>query len=242
MEYIFNPKNEEIKNVYITGVTVNELDNGNKTYAITYANGEVEDNVEYTEENALKIEERLTKQANRGIVNYYKLVRKQKIGTIGRIGAGTILSVASAYVMSATAVTDNSMIVAGVAGTVLLGGILLGSKRYKDSQVTLNDISTINERLEKTEVASQYLQTSPNSYLALTGDTPEEKVMRAGKIFDMLNNNVDPFSLCSRETGEGLTDSEVIKLFERSEREKKLGFTYTNGYPYSEVAKQYSKK
>lgn len=242
MEYIFNPKNEEIKNVYITGVTVNELDNGNKTYAITYANGEVEDNVEYTEENALKIEERLTKQANRGIVNYYKLVRKQKIGTIGRIGAGTILSAASAYVMSATAVTDNSMIVAGVAGTVLLGGILLGSKRYKDSQVTLNDISTINERLEKTEVASQYLQTSPNSYLALTGDTPEEKVMRAGKIFDMLNNNVDPFSLCSRETGEGLTDSEVIKLFERSEREKKLGFTYTNGYPYSEVAKQYSKK
>lgn len=242
MEYIFNPKNEEIKNVYITGVTVNELDNGNKTYAITYANGEVEDNVEYTEENALKIEERLNKQANRGIENYYKLVRKQKIGTIGRIGAGTILSVASAYVMNATAITDNSMIVAGVAGTVLLGGILLGSKRYKDSQVTLNDISAINERLEKTEVASQYLQTSPNSYLALTGDTPEEKVMRAGKIFDMLNNNVDPFSLCSRETGEGLTDSEVIKLFERSEREKKLGFTYTNGYPYSEVAKQYSKK
>ena len=75
MKYYFDSKREDVKNLYITEVTINESED-NKTYTITYANGEVEDNVEYTDSNAEKIDKRLNKQFSKGNENSYKLSKK----------------------------------------------------------------------------------------------------------------------------------------------------------------------
>lgn len=240
MKYYFDSKREDVKNLYITDVTINESED-NKTYTITYANGEVEDNVEYTDSNAEKIDKRLNKQFSKGKENSYKLSKKQKLGSIGSITAGVALGAASIYAMTTTAVTDNPSVIVGVAGAIALGGIILGIKNYKHYQSILTEIDEIDSRLENAEVASQYLQTSPNSYRALDGDSEDEKIARAGEIFDMFLENHDPFSLLSLETGTGLTNKEVSRLVLRGKREKNLGFTYMDGYSFDDVAKQYTK-
>ena len=240
MKYYFDSKREDVKNLYITEVTINESED-NKTYTITYANGEVEDNVEYTDSNAEKIDKRLNKQFSKGNENSYKLSKKQKLGSIGSITAGVVLGSASIYAMTTTAVTDNPSVIVGIAGAIVLGGVILGIKNYKHYQSILTEMDEIGSRLENTEVSRQYLQTSPNSYRALDGDSEDEKIARAGEIFDMFLENHDPFSLLSLETGTGLTNEEVSRLVLREKREKNLGLTYMGGYSFEDVAKQYTK-
>ena len=75
----------------------------------------------------------------------------------------------------------------------------------------------------------------------MDGDSEDEKIARAGEIFDMFLENHDPFSLLSLETGTGLTNEEVSRLVLREKREKNLGLTYTGGYSFEDVAKQYTK-
>ena len=143
--------------------------------------------------------------------------------------------------MTTTAVTDNPSVIVGIAGAIVLGGVILGIKNYKHYQSILTEMDEIGSRLENTEVARQYLQTSPNSYRALDGDSEDEKIARAGEIFDMFLENHDPFSLLSLETGTGLTNEEVSRLVLREKREKNLGLTYMGGYSFDDVAKQYTK-
>ena len=143
--------------------------------------------------------------------------------------------------MTTTAVTDNPSVIVGIAGAIVLGGVILGIKNYKHYQSILTEMDEIGSRLENTEVARQYLQTSPNSYRALDGDSEDEKIARAGEIFDMFLENHDPFSLLSLETGTGLTNEEVSRLVLREKREKNLGLTYMGGYSFEDVAKQYTK-
>ena len=138
MKYYFDSKREDVKNLYITEVTINESED-NKTYTITYANGEVEDNVEYTDSNAEKIDKRLNKQFSKGNENSYKLSKKQKLGSIGSITAGVVLGSASIYAMTTTAVTDNPSVIVGIAGAIVLGGVILGIKNYKHYQSILTD-------------------------------------------------------------------------------------------------------
>lgn len=244
MKYYLDSKDESVQGVYITDVDVNSSTKNKKTYRITYANGEVEDNVLYTESNDERIEERLKEQVRSGEEVSYKLTRQKVVGTIGRILTGTLLSAGTYSALNAAnfdATIDNPAILVGASGVVFLGGILLGVKNYLQTQSTLNELQDNVDRLDQTEEAKKYLESSPNAYRALNGDVTDDKISRTGQIFDMLQEGRDPFSFLALETGEGLTNEEVSNLIKRSQREEELGLAYTDGYSYSAVSKSNKK-
>lgn len=222
------------KETFMTGVSVLDTDDG-KRYQVSYVNGDVESNVEYTRENETAINNRLEEQADAAISNKCVLVKKQKVGFIGSILAG--VATATASVVSSFYIFDEVQPVALAIGAGLLcvGGVL-GYACKKRMQPYIDEVSDLELRADKQDDVKKYLISSPNAYLALDGQSDDEKIARAGQIADMIATGKDPLSLISLETGEGLSDTEVKQLIKRDVREQQLGLTYTDGYSIGQVA------
>lgn len=251
MKYYLDLNNEEEKNTYITDVEVVELSDGTRRgskecYSVTYANGETEDNVAYTDANAKIIGDKLLTQVQNGIDSKAKLVKKRMIGTISKMSSGVACIVGSSVVLSATAQLhspDSTQFMVGtcVAGALALGGIILSAKGFKNKREydsIIEEIDANQFRLEYADEAKKYLQTSPNAYLALNGKDEDAKLERAGAIFNAMAYGADPFSFLALEAENGVTDREIRRLLVRSDREKTLGLTYADGYSYQDFSKK----
>lgn len=222
------------KETFMTGVSVLNTDGG-KRYQVSYANGDVESNVEYSIGNETAINKRLEEQADATISSKEVLVRRQKQGFIGSILCG-VTSSAVTMVSSYYAPEGIQPVVLGIgAGLLCVGGILgYVYKRYMQSYI--DEVSDLELRADKQDDVKKYLISSPNAYLALDGQSDDEKIARAGQIADMIAAGKDPLSLISLETGEGLSDTEVKQLIKRDVREQQLGLTYTDGYSIGQAA------
>ncbi len=222
------------KETFMTDVSVLETKKG-KRYQVSYANGDVESNVQYTKENEMAINKRLEEQADAAISNKYILVKRKKLGFIGSIAAGA-LSSATAIASSFYIPEEMQVPVIAIgAGLLAIGGII-GCASKKHIQPYIDEVSDLELRAEKQKDVKEYLVSSPNSYLALDGQTVEEKLVRAGHIADMIAGGHNPLSLVSSETGEGLSSKEVKQLIKRDLREQQLGLTYTDGYSIGQAA------
>ena len=222
------------KETFMTGVSVLNTDGG-KRYQVSYANGDVESNVEYSIGNETAINKRLEEQADATISSKEVLVRRQKQGFIGSILCG-VTSSAVTMVSSYYAPEGIQPVVLGTgAGLLCVGGILgYVYKRYMQSYI--DEVSDLELRADKQDDVKKYLISSPNAYLALDGQSDDEKIARAGQIADMIAAGKNPLSLISLETGEGLSDTEVKQLIKRDVREQQLGLTYTDGYSIGQAA------
>ncbi len=222
------------KETFMTGVSVLNTDGG-KRYQVSYANGDVESNVEYSIGNETAINKRLEEQADATISSKEVLVRRQKQGFIGSILCG-VTSSAVTMVSSYYAPEGIQPVVLGIgAGLLCVGGILgYVYKRYMQSYI--DEVSDLELRADKQDDVKKYLISSPNAYLALDGQSDDEKIARAGQIADMIAAGKNPLSLISLETGEGLSDTEVKQLIKRDVREQQLGLTYTDGYSIGQAA------
>lgn len=246
MKYYGDSSNENKKSAYITGVKIVK-DYEGKKYIVSYANGDKDSNVRYIDENTKKINDRLCFQAQEGFIERAQLVQKDKYGTISRIGSGIGLLVSSSAIVAKTissygfpSSSTESILMLCAAGTIAVGGIILtvkGYKKHKEYSGLIKEINNTEFRLSNSEVVQEYLQTSPNAYLSLDGSNEEEKINRAGKLFDAMYQNKDPFSLLSLETGEGVTNEEMNRLLTRRAREANLGLSYQGGYSYQDVVK-----
>lgn len=242
-------KNDEARDTFITDVCVREEENGRRkhdVYSVTYANGDVENNVIYNDENAKIIEDKLLEQATVGIDSKYKLSSDKKKGMISRIGAAAVCAASGGGILGTvlqTYSTDSApfMVGACVAGALAIGGVILtskGMKKKREYDAILQEINANEFRLEHKNEALAYLQSSPNAYLAFDGENEDAKVERADKIYNAMVSGYDPFSFLAVEAEEGITDEEIEGLLKRSNREQELGLAYEGGYPYQEDAKR----
>ena len=222
------------KETFMTGVSVLNTDDG-KRYQVSYANGDVESNVEYSIRNEIAINKRLEEQADATISSKEVLVRRQKQGFIGSIVAGTLGGVASLASSFYVPEEIQPVVLAIGAGLLCVGGIL-GYAYKRHMQPYIDEVSDLELRADKQDDVKKYLISSPNAYLALDGQSDDEKIARAGQIADMIAAGKDPLSLISLETGEGLSDTEVKQLIKRDVREQQLGLTYTDGYSIWQAA------
>ena len=108
------------KETFMTGVSVLNTDGG-KRYQVSYANGDVESNVEYSIGNETAINKRLEEQADATISSKEVLVRRQKQGFIGSILCG-VTSSAVTMVSSYYAPEGIQPVVLAVSGGVFLIG------------------------------------------------------------------------------------------------------------------------
>ena len=244
MKYYGDSSNESKKSTYITDVFVVENKDKNKRYVVSYANGDQDSNVKYISENAEKLNERLCVQAKEVIMDRAKLVQKKKQGVISRLGVGISCFVAGPVLAVNTIASysnsADSIMTLCAAGAIAIGGVILTVKGYqmkKKYDEIIQEIDNVNFRLSNSEEAQRYLKTSPNAYLSLDGKNEEEKINRAGMLFDAMYQEKDPFSLLSLETGEGVTNEEMNRLLTRRAREKTLGLVYQGGYSYQDVVK-----
>ena len=222
------------KDTFMTDVSDLDTEDG-KRYQVSYANGDVEPNVEFTRENEAAIEKRLAHQAEEAIANKGVLVKKQRTGFFGSIAAGALTG---ATAMASSFYIPEEMQVPVMAigtGLLAIGGII-GCVYKKHMQSYVDEVSCLEERKDEKDKILDYLTTSPNAYLALAGANDEEKITRAGQIADMISEGRDPLSYLALETGEGVTLGEGKQLIKRDKREKELGLTYTDGYSIGTAA------
>ena len=130
---------KEDLDTYITSVV---RDEDGENYVITFADGEVYDNVPVTEDNTQKIEDRLIAQANSAIDQKMKLVRDQKIGTIARTFF-TVVTGATAG-LATFVYTGDPVIVAAASGVIVLGG---GAWIFRHKQVVDAKIKEIEKKV-----------------------------------------------------------------------------------------------
>ena len=211
---------KEDLDTYITSVV---RDEDGENYVITFADGEVYDNVPVTEDNTQKIEDRLIAQANSAIDQKMKLVRDQKIGTIARTFFTVVTGVTAG--LATFVYTGDPVIVAAASGVIVLGG---GAWIFRHKQVVdakIKEIENFEQRLSKHTEMDEYLDSSPNAYRYLDGGTLDDKTDRMDYVQGMKEEGRNPFGLIEIENG-GITGEEIENLSYGMERERKLGLTY----------------
>lgn len=220
MQYYYAKNNEDLKSKYIISV---QRDEDAGTYVLTFADGEVYDNVPITDDNTEKIEERLTQQASYAVDHKMKLVRSQKNGTIARFFSTWVAGAAAG--MAAFHFTEDPAVVVASAGVFCISGLVWAIRHKQDLDKKVQEVTDFEQRISHQDVISDYLDNSPNAYRYLEGDTPEEKTDRMDFIQGMKSENRNPFGFIEIENG-GITNDEADALMRGAAREEELGFTY----------------
>ena len=212
---------KEDLDTYITSVV---RDEDSDVYHVTFANGDVYDNIPIIPENTETIENRLTVQANAAVDQKMKLVRSQKVGTVARFST---TFVAGAIIGCATLLGTGEPVMMGVAaGTICISGLVWTVRHKQAMDAKVEEVNDFEQRLSQREKMDEFLTTSPNAYRYLDGSTDDEKTDRMDYIQAMKNDGRDPFSFIEVENG-GITSAEIGSLSHGMVREKTLGFTYT---------------
>lgn len=205
---------------YITSVV---RDEDGEVYDVTFANGDIYDNVPIIESNTQKIEDRLVSQANYAINQKIKLVRDQKVGTIARTFVTTVVGATAGYATFLG--TDSPVVVGAVSGVIILGGGAWIFRHLQEVNSKLEEIAEFDQRLTHCDEKSEFLDSSPNAYRYLEGNTLDEKADRMDYIQSMKKEGRNPFSFIEMENG-GITSEEMESLSRGMDRERELGFTY----------------
>lgn len=220
MNYYYDKKDEDLKSKYITSV---ERDEETGNYVLTFADGEVYDNIPIEDNNTQKIEERLAQQASYAVEQKVKLKRSQTAGTITRFTSTLVAGVAAGF--ATFHFTNEPVLVATAAGACCIGGLVWAIRHKQEFDSKVDEVTGFEQRIAHQEEVSDYLDSSPNAYRYLEGDTPEEKTDRMDYIQGMKRENRNPFGFIEIDNG-GITNDEMAALMRGAAREEELGFTY----------------
>ena len=207
-----------------TYIVSSERDDDREVYNVTFANGDVYDNIPIIPENTERIEKLLYAQAYNAMPQKLKLSRDQKVGTIFR----TVTTFASGAIAGYAAFlgTGEPVIVGAVSATIILGGGVWGFRHFQEVTSKLKEITDFEQRFSHCDEMDEFLTTSPNAFRYLDGNTLDEKTDRMDYIQGMKKEGRNPFNFIEMENG-GVTSEEIESLSRGMVREKELAFVYT---------------
>ena len=195
------------KKAYITDIRKCKR-NGQETYEVKFADGNVYKNIEANEENLQKVIDKLNQQAKDNIENLSKIYTK-KITWL--TGAGFSLA-AGAVMLGTPMISDlNSLSGAVVVSAISLAGTFLScykAKKYSDAQKESEKIDYRNENRGRLENFKDY----PNSLVGLSK-----------KKRQYFKTEEKPF--CITKIDE-FTKKDLETINDNIKRESELGFTY----------------
>ena len=250
MKCYLDEKDFRGRELYITDVIKDKPSGDDKqndsTFTVRYANGDFDRKVLNTKGNREILNNILTQQAKNGVLARAKLVKRKVKDTAAYLGSSACFCLGGGCGVGGAISThgvDSVPFYIGVvtAGVLGIGAIMLTAKGMKKIKAVNGMIEEIDEnkaRIDNTKTARECLTTSSNAYLALEGQSEEEKINRAGKLFDYIDAGGDPFSFLAAELGEGVTTEEMGHLVARRAREKKIGLAFGQGYSYQAVSKK----
>ncbi len=220
MFYYGSKKDEDKKSTYILSV---DRDEENESYSITFANGDVFENVPICPENTEIIEERLMSQAAEAVDNNYKLSHKCKTGKIlGFIGGPVLAGVTGALTYQ---FTGDPTLTSIPITLFSLGGILTGIRTSQRLTPMIEEANNLEQRILQQKDMGTFLNESPNAYRYLNGETMDEKTERMDLVQGMKKEGRDPFGLIEID-GDGISHDEFNRLVKGAKREAELGFVY----------------
>ena len=153
MNYYYDKKDEDLKSKYITSV---ERDEETGNYVLTFADGEVYDNIPIEDNNTQKIEERLAQQASYAVEQKVKLKRSQTAGTITRFTSTLVAGVAAG--LATFHFTNEPVLVATAAGACCIGGLVWAIRHKQEFDSKVDEVTGFEQRIAHQEEVSDYLK------------------------------------------------------------------------------------